>query len=141
VRAVAAVLSSLALVLVTVAVLFYEPWAMLGIVALQVLCILVVPFIRIDLLPWLVVPPLAALTFWAFSAPGAYVIAIAGAIFSASLFAIVLLVRLVVLPPRQPVTTAVRRTWIGSALAGIIVAFFAAGGAALELRFPSARTQ
>ena len=134
-RAVAAVLSTLVLTAVTLALLLYEPWAVLGIVPVLVLCMLVVPFVRIDVLPWLVVPPLAALTLWAFSVPGAYVVAAAGAILCAALFAIVLLVRLVVLPTRKPITTAARRTWIGSLVVGIVVAIVAAATMPLELRF------
>ena len=134
-RAVAAVLSTLALIAVTLAALLYEPWAALVVVPVLALCILIVPFIRIDLLPWLVVPPLAALTLWAFSAPGGYLIAAAGAVICAAMFAIVLLVRLTVLSSRKPLTTATRRMWIGSVLAGIVVAFVAAGGMALEVRF------
>jgi hypothetical protein len=45
------------------------------------------------------------------------------------------LVRLVVLPSRKPVTTATRRTWIGSIVVGIVVAFVAARTMPLELPF------
>jgi hypothetical protein len=119
----------------TIALLLYDPDAALVVLAAVALCLVIVPFVRIDLMPWLVTPPLAALTLWSLSAPGGYVLAIAGVALCAVLYGIVLLVRLTALRSRMPLTTVARRAWRASVVVGVVAAVVAVTTIPLELRF------
>lgn len=130
-----ALFSSLVSFWATIALLLYEPDSAFIVLAAAVVCVAVVPFVRIDMLPWLVTPPLAALTVWSFSAPGGYVWAFAAVVLCTALFAIVLLVRLTALRSRRPVTTGIRRAWLGSAVTGVAAVAVASTTIPLELRF------
>jgi hypothetical protein len=76
--------SSLGLFAATLALLLLEPsagfWLAVGLPA-----VIALAFIRIEWLPLLLVPTLSALTLWAFSTPGAYLIGAAGGVLGWSL--------------------------------------------------------
>ncbi len=119
----------------TIGLLLWEPGTAFIVLPLSALCLLTMPFVRIDVTPWLAAPPLAAVTLWAGSAPGYYVLPLVGASFCAVLFGLVMLVRFGPLRRRKPPTREARRPWIVSLVAGLVVVFVSAGTMPLELRF------
>jgi hypothetical protein len=132
-----AVGAPLALVLFggTIALLLWEPDAAFILLPAIALCIVVVPFFRIDWTPWLAAPPLAAVAVWSGSAPGYYVLPLTGAAFCALLLGFVMLLRFSLLQRRTPPTREARRAWIVSLVAGLVVAFLSAAAMPMELRF------
>lgn len=119
----------------TITLLLWEPETAFVVLALIALCLLTVPFLRIDLTPWVTAPSLAAVTLWAGSAPGYYVLPLLGAAFCAAVLGFVMLVRFGPLQRRRPLTREAKRTWLVSLVAGLVVAFVSAGAMPLELRF------
>lgn len=117
----------------TLALVLWWPDAAFLVLPIVLLCLVVVPFVRIDLAPWLVAPPLAAVTLWAASAPGYYVLPLAGATLLAALLGVVMLVRFNL--RRRPPTREAKRAWLACVVLGIVMAFVSAGAMPLELRF------
>jgi hypothetical protein len=135
VRVAAAGLGSLLLFGAPVALQLWDPDAAFAILAAALLCVLVVPFVRVDLTPWLVAPPLAAVALVSVSGPGEFVPALAGVVLCALLYGVVLVVRLTLLRHTQPPSRAVTGVWAGTAVLGVAVFLVARTALPLELRF------
>jgi hypothetical protein len=90
--------------------------------------------LQLDAVPWLAVPPLAALTLWAFSAPALYPFAAIAAVVGWCLVGAVLFVRLFILV-RRPLGR--REAWVWGSTVVIALLLLAAARAEtpLELRF------
>lgn len=125
--------SSLVSFAVALGLLLYDPRTELAIGVAALLCLLVVPFWRIDLVPWLVAPLGAALGVWAPSAPGGYILSYVGAALCGAIFGLLAFVRLALW--RTPASRFVQGVWLGSAVIGIVVLVAARGTTSLELRF------
>jgi hypothetical protein len=119
----------------TLALVLPFPDAAFLVLALLLPCILILPFVRLDLTPWLAAPPLAALGLWAGSAPGYYVLPLVGATILALLLGVVMLVRFGPLQRRRPPTKEAKRAWVTALVLGILIAFVSGGRMPLELRF------
>jgi hypothetical protein len=119
----------------TLALVLWAPDAAFLVLAIVLLGLLILPFVRIDLTPWLLAPPLAAVTLWSGSAPGYYVLPLAGATLVAALLGVVMIVRFSLLQRRRPPTSEAKRAWLTSLALGIAIVFVSLGTMPLELRF------
>jgi hypothetical protein len=129
------VAGSLVLFSVTLALVLWVPDAAFLVLAILLLGLVVLPFVRIDLIPWLLAPPLAGVTTWSGSAPGYYVLPLAGAVLVGVLLGVVMLVRFSLLQRRRPPTPEAKRAWLTTLALGIVIVFVSLGTMPLELRF------
>lgn len=86
----------------------------------------------VDRVPLVVVPPLAALTLWSLSVPGADIFAAAIAVFIWLVVGVVLVVRVLTLLARAPVRREPLALWTGALTVALLV--FAAGVWDVSLR-------
>jgi hypothetical protein len=124
----AAAASLLGLFVPTVALLLLEPSAGFVLAAGLPLALVALAVTRVEWLPWLLVPTLSALTLWAFSAPGLYVIPAVGGVLGWSLLGIVVAIR------RLRRTRASRR-WRVTIATGVVVLSASLATMPLDLRF------
>ena len=124
----AAAASSLGLFTATLALLLLEAAAGFWLAIALPLAVVALAFARSDWLPWLLVPTLSALTLWAFSAPGAYIVPAAGGILGWSLLGVIIAVRWL----RQ---TRPSLRWRITVATGVVVLFAGFATMPLDLRF------